>query len=91
MVFFLILSALLAPWVTPYPQDAKFGIHFKDKLKPPSSEHYFGTDAIGPGYIYPGRFRCPHVNQDRGDGDGYCPGFRGTPGADGLLFWRSYQ
>jgi peptide/nickel transport system permease protein len=47
VVFFLVLSAALAPWVTPYPQDAKFGLHFADKLKPPSLDHFFGTDALG--------------------------------------------
>jgi peptide/nickel transport system permease protein len=43
----LVVAALFAPYITPYPQDAKHGINFADKLKPPSLQHPFGTDALG--------------------------------------------
>ncbi|MGD8292940.1 MAG: ABC transporter permease [Desulfobacterales bacterium] len=43
----LLVAALFAPYITPYPQDAKHGINFAHKLKPPSLQHLFGTDALG--------------------------------------------
>jgi peptide/nickel transport system permease protein len=43
----IVFGAVFAPWVTPYPADAKFGMHFTQKLKPPSTDHFFGTDAMG--------------------------------------------
>ncbi len=46
-VVLLVIAAIFAPWITPYPEDAKFAIHFGSKLKPPSMDHYFGTDALG--------------------------------------------
>ena len=47
VVALLVIAALFAPWITPYPQDAKHAIHFGAKLKPPSMDHFFGTDALG--------------------------------------------
>jgi peptide/nickel transport system permease protein len=46
-VVLLVMAAIFAPWITPYPEDAKFAIHFGSKLKPPSMDHFFGTDALG--------------------------------------------
>jgi len=46
-VALIVFGAIFAPWVTPYPEDAKFGMHFTQKFKPPSSDHFFGTDAMG--------------------------------------------
>ncbi len=46
-VVLLVVAAIFAPWITPYPEDAKFAIHFGSKLKPPSMDHFFGTDALG--------------------------------------------
>ncbi len=43
----LAVIAVLAPWVTPYPQDAQNAMHFEQKLLPPSLTHPFGTDALG--------------------------------------------
>lgn len=43
----LVAAALLAPWITPYPEDATHGINFADKLDPPSARHFFGADALG--------------------------------------------
>jgi peptide/nickel transport system permease protein len=39
-----LLLALLAPWVTPYNPNA---VNTAVRLLPPSSAHWFGTDAIG--------------------------------------------
>ena len=47
IVVLLLFSAFFAPYITPYPEDATFGINFAEKLKPPSSEHLFGADALG--------------------------------------------
>ncbi|MEA3230284.1 MAG: ABC transporter permease [Thermodesulfobacteriota bacterium] len=47
VVVLLVIAALFAPWVTPFPEDAKYAIHFGSKLKPPSMDHFFGTDALG--------------------------------------------
>lgn len=41
------LAAGLAPHITPYPAHAGPFTNFKDAGKPPSSEHFFGTDRIG--------------------------------------------
>jgi len=43
----LVIAALFAPYITPYPQDALHGINFAEKLKPPSLQHLFGADALG--------------------------------------------
>ncbi len=43
----LLMAALFAPWITPYPQDAGYGINFADKLQPPGLRHLFGADALG--------------------------------------------
>lgn len=43
----LVLTAVLAPFVAPYPEDAGLVVHFKDKHKPPSLQHPFGTDGLG--------------------------------------------
>ena len=47
IVALLLFSAFFAPYFTPYPEDATFGINFAEKLKPPSSKHLFGADALG--------------------------------------------
>jgi peptide/nickel transport system permease protein len=43
----LVIAALFAPYITPYPQDALHGINFAEKLKAPSLRHLFGADALG--------------------------------------------
>ena len=40
----LILSALLAPWLTPYDP---FEMNVVDRLMPPNETYWFGTDAYG--------------------------------------------
>src|ERR1700687_1955614 len=43
-----VAVALLAPFITPYPDDA-FGVHNNAliSLRPPSGSHPFGTDQLG--------------------------------------------
>ncbi len=43
----IVLAALLAPYITPYPEHAKPYTNFQDGGKPPSLEYFFGTDRVG--------------------------------------------
>lgn len=43
----IVLAAILAPYITPYPGHAKAYTDFQDAGKPPSLEHFFGTDRVG--------------------------------------------
>lgn len=43
----LVLVALLAPVLAPYPQDASYDVHPENQLLPPSMEHPLGTDELG--------------------------------------------
>jgi peptide/nickel transport system permease protein len=43
---FLVLAAF-GPALTPYPLDATGAMHLSQKLRPPSAEHWFGTDEMG--------------------------------------------
>ncbi|MFC0866252.1 ABC transporter permease [Sphaerimonospora cavernae] len=43
----IVLAALLAPWIAPYPEDGASATHPLEALLPPSAEHWFGTDQVG--------------------------------------------
>ncbi|MBP2707581.1 ABC transporter permease [Microbispora sp. RL4-1S] len=43
----IVLAALLAPWIAPYPDDGGSATHALDALLPPSGAHWFGTDQVG--------------------------------------------
>ena len=47
VVLLLIVVAVLAPWIAPYPGDAGTATHPFAILKPPSVAHPFGTDQVG--------------------------------------------
>lgn len=51
LILMLILIAVFAPVIVPYPQDAGYqgnpAVHFSEKFEPPSLEHLFGTDGAG--------------------------------------------
>lgn len=47
LVLGFLLLAAFAPLIVPYPQDIMGGIRVKDRHRPPSSEHLFGTDEVG--------------------------------------------
>lgn len=51
IILLLVLVAVFAPYIAPYPQDAGYGgdpaVHFDQQLEPPSAEHVFGTDNSG--------------------------------------------
>lgn len=44
---FLIVLAIIGPFLVPYPKDATGAVHIADKLLPPSADHWFGTDHVG--------------------------------------------
>lgn len=43
----IILAAILAPYITPYPKHAGPYINFRESSLPPSLKHFFGTDTVG--------------------------------------------
>ena len=46
IVFVLLLVAIFAGVLAPYPEDT-FNIHPAERLQPPSLKHYLGTDSMG--------------------------------------------
>jgi peptide/nickel transport system permease protein len=44
IVLAFVVMALVAPWVTPYGADQQ---SLTERLKPPSAQHFFGTDDLG--------------------------------------------
>jgi len=47
MVLVIVVAAIFAPLIAPYPGDAGFATHPLDIFKPPSGKHLFGTDNVG--------------------------------------------
>ena len=51
IILFLVLVAVFAPYLAPYPADAGYGgepsVDFSKQLESPSAEHPFGTDNAG--------------------------------------------
>lgn len=47
VVVLVVLAAVFAPVLAPYPQDAGAGVHFDRVHQPPSLAHLFGTDDVG--------------------------------------------
>jgi peptide/nickel transport system permease protein len=47
IVVLLVLAALLAPVIVPYPEDAAGAVHTENALLAPSTAHLFGTDDLG--------------------------------------------
>lgn len=43
----IVLAAILAPIVTPYPADGSVATHPAQALQGPSGAHWFGTDQVG--------------------------------------------
>jgi len=40
----IVLMALAAPWIAPFPYDE---FHVKDRIQPPNATYWFGTDEFG--------------------------------------------
>lgn len=47
IVLGVIVVAIFAPWLAPYPEDAGPSVDFGRVLLPPSPDHWFGTDEVG--------------------------------------------
>lgn len=47
IISFLIVIAILAPMIVPYPNDITADTHLDKKFLAPSAEHLFGTDELG--------------------------------------------
>ncbi len=47
MVLVVVVLAIFAPLIAPYPGDAGYATHPLDIFKGPSSSHLFGTDQVG--------------------------------------------
>ena len=47
IVVICILAALLAPYITPYPDHVGAVVNFRARHQPPSAEFWFGTDNVG--------------------------------------------
>lgn len=43
----ILVIAVIAPYVVPFPKDAKTGVNPAARFTPPGEVHYFGTDRIG--------------------------------------------
>lgn len=47
IVLVVILLAVFAPWVTPYPEHRGAFVDFGNAMQPPSAAHWLGTDLVG--------------------------------------------
>ncbi len=47
IVSLVVLCALFAPWLAPYPEHAGTFVDFRSRHLPPSWDHLFGTDNVG--------------------------------------------
>jgi peptide/nickel transport system permease protein len=43
----VVVIAIAAPFIVPFPDDAAGDVHPRERLQAPDSVHYFGTDHIG--------------------------------------------
>ena len=46
IILFLVVMAILAPWIAPHPGDVNT-FHLMNRLQPPSADNLFGTDRMG--------------------------------------------
>jgi len=47
LVVLIVLAALLAPWIAPYPDHNGAVVDFLNNNKPPSARNWMGTDLVG--------------------------------------------
>jgi peptide/nickel transport system permease protein len=47
IVIIVVLAALLAPWISPYPGHVGAVVNFRARHQPPSLHFLFGTDDVG--------------------------------------------
>lgn len=46
-IMLLVVTAILAPWIAPYPEQGRGGANPQNRFLPPSAQHLFGTDEMG--------------------------------------------
>ena len=47
VLIIIVLSAIFAPWVAPYPEQGKGATNLEERLQPFSRKHFLGTDIYG--------------------------------------------
>ncbi len=47
ILIILVVNAVFAPYIAPYPEDSTSAVHTDVLLQPPSLKHLFGTDFMG--------------------------------------------
>jgi len=47
MVLFVLVLAIFAPYIAPYPESARKGVDLRNSFLPPSASHWFGSDEVG--------------------------------------------
>lgn len=47
IVILCVLAAILAPYITPFPEHSGAVVDFRSRHLPPSLDHWFGTDNVG--------------------------------------------
>ena len=47
IVAVVLIAALLAPWIAPYPEHVGAAVNFRFRHQPPSLQFLFGTDNVG--------------------------------------------
>ena len=47
LVLFFLIICLIGPWIVPFPEHAEGSVNLANKLKPPDSTYWFGTDEVG--------------------------------------------
>ena len=46
-ICFMVVVAVGAPWIAPYPDQGRGASHLADRFQAPSAQHWFGTDNLG--------------------------------------------
>lgn len=47
MVLIVVVLAIFAPWLAPFPEHSGSFVDFRNRHQPPSLDHWFGTDNVG--------------------------------------------
>jgi peptide/nickel transport system permease protein len=47
IILVIVFAAIFGPWIIPYPEDVRAQVNIGNRLQPPSSGHWFGTDEMG--------------------------------------------
>ena len=47
IVALVVLAAIFAPWISPYPDHVGAVVNFRARHQPPSAHYWLGTDNVG--------------------------------------------